>query len=85
MLTPGDVRAIDRILVPLRGDVNVDRIVRVVAELLDESDVTGTFYHAVGADEDPTESEFILRGASNVSSRTASTRIDCGPTRRGGA
>lgn len=63
VLTPGDARAIDRVLVPLRGDVNLERIVRVVAELLEESHAGATLYHGVGTEEDATESEFILRGA----------------------
>lgn len=65
ILSPGEFREIDRILVPLRGNPNLDRIVRVVGEILEGSDAKATLYHAVTPGEDATESEFILRGAAD--------------------
>ena len=63
ILTTGDVTEINRILVPLRGDANLERIVSVVAGLLDVTDATATLFHAVGEGTDPTSGEFLLRGA----------------------
>lgn len=63
VLTTGDTAAIERILVPIRGDVNLERIVSVVAGLLSDSDATATFFHAVAADAEPSVGEFLLRGS----------------------
>jgi nucleotide-binding universal stress UspA family protein len=63
VLTTGDVDEIGRVLVPLRGDVNLERIVSVVAGLLDVSDATTTLFHAVPEGADPSQGEFLLRGA----------------------
>ncbi len=65
VLTAGEFERVDRVLVPLRGDPNLERIVAFVGELLAESDATVTLYHAVTPGEDPTQSEFILRGAAD--------------------
>jgi nucleotide-binding universal stress UspA family protein len=62
VLTAGDTDHIDRILVPIRGDANVERIVSVVAELLREGEATATFFHSVGEDAEPSQGEFLLRG-----------------------
>lgn len=62
VMTAGDTDHIDRILVPIRGDVNVERIVSVVAGLLDGSDATATFFHSVGEDAESSQGEFLLRG-----------------------
>ncbi|WP_380676910.1 universal stress protein [Salinigranum sp. GCM10025319] len=63
VLTTGDVERIDRILVPIRGDVNLERIVSVVAGLLAASGATATLFHSVDEDTDPSQGEFLLRGA----------------------
>lgn len=73
ILAPGEFRQIDRVLVPLRGNPNLDRIIRVVEGILRESEANATLYHAVTPDEDATESEFILRGAAD---RLAENGID---------
>lgn len=65
VLLPGEFETVTRVLVPLRGDPNLDRIVTFVEALLRESDAKVTLYHAVTPNEDPTESEFILRGAAD--------------------
>ena len=62
VLTAGDTDDIDRILVPIRGDANLERIVSVVAGLLEGSDATATFFHSVGDDAEPSQGEFLLRG-----------------------
>ncbi|MFC6798249.1 MULTISPECIES: universal stress protein [unclassified Haladaptatus] len=65
VLAGGDTTAIGRILVPLRGDVNLERIVSVVADLLLASEATVTLFHAIPEDTDPSQGEFLLRGASD--------------------
>lgn len=64
VLMPGEGGPIDRILVPLRGDVNLERIVILVGELVRVSDASVTLFHAVDPDTDPSQGEFILRGAA---------------------
>lgn len=62
VLTAGDTGDIDRVLVPLRGDANLERIVSVVAGLLQGTDATVTFFHSLGDDVEPSQAEFLLRG-----------------------
>jgi len=62
VLTGGDTDRIDRILVPIRGEANLERIVSVVAGLLGRSDATATFFHSVAEDGEPSRGEFLLRG-----------------------
>lgn len=62
VLTAGESDHIERILVPIRGEVNIERIVSVVAELLRGSQATATFFHSIGEDVDPSQGEFLLRG-----------------------
>lgn len=63
VLVPNEDGAVERILVPLRGDVNLERIVSLVADLVRASDATVTLFHSVAADADPSQGEFMLRGA----------------------
>lgn len=65
VLVPGDARTVERILVPLRGDVNLDRIVSLVADLLRASDATVTLFHAVPDGADESRGEYLLRGAAD--------------------
>lgn len=51
VLTPGHVEAIDRILVPLRGEDNLDRIVSFVGELVEDTDASVTLFHAISQDD----------------------------------
>lgn len=51
VLTPGHADAIDRILVPLRGEDNLDRIVSFVGELMEDTDASVTLYHAISEDD----------------------------------
>lgn len=62
VLTAGDTDHIDRVLVPIRGDANIERIISVVAGLLEGSDATATFFHAVSDESDVNQGEFLLRG-----------------------
>lgn len=62
VLTAGDAADIDRILVPIRGDANLERIVSVVAGLLRNRESTVTFFHSIGEDAEPSQGEFLLRG-----------------------
>lgn len=62
VLSGGDTDEIDRILVPIRGDVNLERIDSVVAGLLRGSDATATFFHSVDEDDESSQGEFLLRG-----------------------
>ena len=62
ILTAGDTVQIDRILVPIRGEANIERIVSVVAELLRGSHATATFFHTTDGDVDPSQGAFLLRG-----------------------
>lgn len=62
VLTAGDTDHIESILVPIRGDVNLDRIVSVVAELVRGSQATVTFFHSIDEDGDSEQGEYLLRG-----------------------
>ncbi|MFC7228358.1 hypothetical protein N0B31_13170 [Salinirubellus salinus] len=63
VLTAGRATTVDRILVPLRGDVNLDRILGVVADLLLAGDETATLFNSVPEDTDPSQGELLLMGA----------------------
>lgn len=65
VFVPGEAAAIERILVPLRGDVNLERIVSLVGDLVRASDAEVTLFHAVAEGADPSHGEFVLRGAAD--------------------
>lgn len=66
VVVPKDVGVVERVLVPIRSDVNLDRILSVVAALLDESAATVTLFHAVPeTEEDPTVGKTLLKGAAD--------------------
>ena len=65
VVVPGVTDAIDRILVPLRSDVNIERIVSLVGDLLRASDAAVTLFHSVPEGTDPSHGEFVLRGAAD--------------------
>jgi nucleotide-binding universal stress UspA family protein len=65
VLVPQDVRTVERVLVPIRGDQNLDAILSFVGGLLDESDASVTLFHAVDEGEDPGAGEVLLRGAAD--------------------
>lgn len=51
VLTPGEADRVERVLVPLRGEDNLDRIASFVAELSEASDPSITLFHAVQEDD----------------------------------
>ncbi|KTG26867.1 universal stress protein [Haloferax profundi] len=63
VLTAGSSTVVDRVLVPLRGDVNLDRILAVVADLLLAGNETATLFHSVPEGANPTQGELLLMGA----------------------
>lgn len=65
VFVPGEAGAVERILVPLRGDVNLERIVSLVGDLVQASDARVTLFHSVTEGTDPSQGEFILRGAAD--------------------
>lgn len=65
VIVPGEAESIERILVPLRGDVNLERIVSLVGDLMRASDAEVTLFHSVQDGADPSQGEFILRGAAD--------------------
>lgn len=65
VFVPGEADTIDSILVPLRGDVNLERIVSIVGDLVRASDATVTLFHSVSEGTDPSQGEFVLRGAAD--------------------
>lgn len=54
-----------RVLVPIRGDKNLERIVAFVALLLRGSDAHGTLFNVADTEEEAQTAEFILRGAAD--------------------
>ncbi|WP_418285465.1 universal stress protein [Halorubrum sp. DTA46] len=56
---------LDRILVPLKGDANLERIVAFIGPLLAESDASVTLFNVADSDEEESSGEFLLRGAAD--------------------
>lgn len=54
---------LERVLVPLRGDDNLERIVAFLGTLMRESDASVTLFNVADSDEEASRAEFILRGA----------------------
>lgn len=63
VLTLGNVEQIERVLVPVRSDTNLERIVSFLADVMRMSDVSITFLHSVVGDNDPNQGESLVRGA----------------------
>jgi nucleotide-binding universal stress UspA family protein len=63
VLTLSETERIERVLVPVRGDTNLERIVSLLADIMQMSDVSVTFFHSVVEDSDPSHGEFLVRGA----------------------
>jgi nucleotide-binding universal stress UspA family protein len=78
VLTAGGSAGVDRVLVPLRGDANLDRILAVVAGLLLAGEETATLFHSVAEDADPSQGELLLMGAVDrlVEYGVARDRVD---------
>lgn len=64
VLTAGSIGdSLDRVLVPLRGDENLERIVLFSGDLLLDNDAAVTLFNVAETDEAETQGEFLLRGA----------------------
>jgi nucleotide-binding universal stress UspA family protein len=64
VLTAGDVGdRLDRILVPLRGGDNLERILGFVGVLLRESDAAVTLFNVAEEGQDASRGELLVRGA----------------------
>jgi nucleotide-binding universal stress UspA family protein len=66
VVVPDEVKTVEHVLVPIRSDVNADRILDVVGTLLeDDDDVTVTLFHAASEeDEDPSVGDLVLESAA---------------------
>lgn len=78
ILTPGEVAAVDRLLVPLRGDSNVENILSLVVTLLASTDATVTLFHATDEAGGDGRGDRLLDGAISylVESGIDPDRID---------
>jgi len=65
VLIAGEASSLDRVLVPLRSDINLDRILSVVVDLLLAGEATATLFHSVAEDADPSGGELLLVGATD--------------------
>lgn len=64
VFTPGDVgEPLDRILVPLRGDDNLARILGFAGVLLRESDAAATMFNVADSEDEASRGELLVRGA----------------------
>lgn len=63
VLTLGEAEHIETVLVPVRGDTDLERIVSFLAGVMRMSDASITFFHSVAEDSDPSHGEFLVRGA----------------------
>jgi nucleotide-binding universal stress UspA family protein len=77
ILTPGRAETVERVAVPLRGEVNVDRIISFVGELLSATDASVTLFHT-SETSDRSPSDEILANATDrlVGVGVAPDRID---------
>jgi nucleotide-binding universal stress UspA family protein len=63
VLFPGVAESLERVLVPVRSETNVERILEVVARIAEGRATTITLYHVSGEDEEEGEADLLLRGA----------------------
>jgi len=64
VLTAGSVgETLEQVLVPIRGDETLDRIVEFVGDLLRESAATATLYNVADNEDAAARAELVLRGA----------------------
>ena len=78
ILTPGDVDEIENVLVPIRGDPNLDNIAAFVGALMSETDATVTLFHVATDEDEGTTAEYLLRGVADrlIEDGVDSDRID---------
>jgi nucleotide-binding universal stress UspA family protein len=65
VLVPNATETPENVLVPIRGTVGVDRIVRLVAGLFDDMDVGLTLYHVQEDDESEEDARLFLEGIAD--------------------
>ena len=65
ILTPGDVDEIEDVLVPIRGDPNIDNIAAFVGALMSETDATVTLFHVATDEDEESTGEYLLRGVAD--------------------
>jgi nucleotide-binding universal stress UspA family protein len=65
ILTPGDVDDIEDVLVPIRGDPNLDNIAAFVGALMSETEATVTLFHVATDEDEGTTAEYLLRGVAD--------------------
>ncbi len=64
VLTAGSIEGdLDSVLVPLRGDQNLENIVGFVETLMRETDASATFLNVADSDDEASRGELIVRGA----------------------
>jgi len=62
VLFPGVAESLERVLVPVRSETNLERILEVVARIANGT-TTITLFHVSGEDEEEGEADLLLRGA----------------------
>ena len=63
LTTPPAEGTLNRILVPMRGEENLDSILDFVGQLLAESEATATMFNVASSEDDASQGELIVRGA----------------------
>ncbi|WP_331236043.1 universal stress protein [Natronorarus salvus] len=63
VLFPGVAESLERVLVPVRSETNLERILEVVARIANGTTTTITLFHVSGEDEEEGEADLLLRGA----------------------
>lgn len=64
VVTPGQIDdGVTEVLVPIKGDPNIARIVGFAGRLLENSEASITAFHVADSDADEARAEFLLRGA----------------------
>ncbi len=82
VLFPAPVTSVERILVAVRGSINVPNIAATVAALLERTDITATIYHAAAQDEDTESAAQALTAVasaleeSGIESRRVTTTLE---------
>ena len=80
VLIPGDYAAtLARVLVPIRGDENLERIVRFVGDLLGENSITVVLYNVAESDDEADRGESLLEDARDrlIERGIRADRIEC--------
>lgn len=74
VLTPGAYpETLERVLVPMRGDVNLEGIIAFVIDVMHQSEVRAKLYNVAESNGEASRGELLLRGARD---RLADNRVD---------